>query len=81
MKNVYVEVNEQYFWLNSNILTFTDSDAWINETIIQTWAYKIFYFFGLYVENIKKKYGKSKKPLDLMHWHSLTNNQLEKQQL
>ena len=50
MKNVYVEVNEQYFWLNSNILTFKDSDTWINETIIYILAYKIFYFFGLYVE-------------------------------
>ena len=50
MKNVYVEVNEQYFWLNSIILTFINSDAWINETIIYILAYKIFYFFGLYVE-------------------------------
>ena len=50
MKNVYVEVNEQYFWLNSNILTFKDSHTWINGKIIYILAYKIFYFFGLYVE-------------------------------
>ena len=78
MKNVYVEVNEQYFRLNSDILTFIDSDAWIHETTIYILDYKIFHFFGLYVENLKKKYGKSKIPLDLMHLYSLTNNQLEK---